>query len=300
MTNHNAQAFDPAFIEKMDDVLSPLRRLHSPRLTGAENLPGSGGVLIAGNHSIYGLEIPMVPLEIWRQTGRHPRGLADRMHFSIPGWRDFLSNAGAVVGSRENCGQLLDAGEAVLVFPGGAREVAKRRNEAYKLLWKERIGFARMAIEHQVPIVPMAVLGIEDMFNIRLDADDIAKSPAIPLLRKLGLLSQGKKSKGEAFRPPLSTGTGPAGLLRPERIYVALGEPIMTTDYKGFHEDRDACFAVREQVRAAILRQLGELRALRDDDPGRYPSGRMLGHMRDLLSATARENSRLNTDSLVL
>jgi 1-acyl-sn-glycerol-3-phosphate acyltransferase len=149
-----------------------------------------------------------------------------------------------------------------------------------------------MAIEHQVPIVPMAVLGIEDMFNIRVDADDIAKSPAIPLLRKLGLLSQDKKSKGEAFRPPLSTGAGPAGLLRPERIYVALGEPIMTTDYKGFHEDRDACFAVREQVRAAILRQLGELRALRDDDPGRYPSGRMLGHMRDLLSCyRAREST---------
>ncbi|MCZ6830970.1 MAG: 1-acyl-sn-glycerol-3-phosphate acyltransferase, partial [Gammaproteobacteria bacterium] len=103
MAKDNAQnldaPFDMAFIERMDPLFNPLRVLLSPRLIGAEHLPSSGGMLIAGNHSIYGLELPIVPLEIWRQTGRHPRGLADRMHFSMPGWRDFLRNSGAVVGS---------------------------------------------------------------------------------------------------------------------------------------------------------------------------------------------------------
>jgi 1-acyl-sn-glycerol-3-phosphate acyltransferase len=282
--------FDMTFVERLDLVLSPLRKVLSPRLLGAENLPNSGGVLLAGNHSIYGLELPMVPLEIWRQTGRHPRGLADRMHFSLPGWRDFLRNVGAVVGSRDNCGRLLDAGEAVLVFPGGAREVAKRRDEAYELIWKERIGFARMAIEHQVPIVPMAVLGIEDMFDIWADADDMARSRLAPVLRKLGLLpgDGGEKGAGDAFLPPLSLGTGPAGSFRPQRLYIALGEPVDTSPYKGAHEDREACLEVREQTRNAIESQLDDLRSARDGDPGRYPAGRIVNDFRSRIFGSER------------
>ena len=271
--------FDMAFIERMDPLFNPLRGLLSPRLLGAEHLPASGGLLIAGNHSIYGLELPIVPLEIWRQSGRYARGLADRMHFSVPGWRDFLSKAGAVVGSRDNCGRLLDAGEAVLVFPGGAREVAKRNHESYKLMWKERIGFARMAIEHQVPIVPLAVLGIEDMFKIWADADDISNSRAAPLLSKMGLIPEHEDTH-DAFLPPLSRGTGPAGSFIPERLYISLGAPIDTSAYAGAHEDRDACFAVREQVREAVESQLEMLRSLRDKDAGRYPAGRMVEHFR--------------------
>jgi 1-acyl-sn-glycerol-3-phosphate acyltransferase len=280
MTENSGNDFDSpldmAFVERLDSFLGPLRGLLSPKLIGAEHLPQSGGVLIAGNHSVYGLELPMVPLEIWRQTGRHPRGLADRMHFSVPGWRDFLRNVGAVVGSRENCGRLLDASEAVLVFPGGAREVAKKRGEAYQLMWKERIGFARMAIEHQVPIVPLAVLGIEDMFEIWADSDDIASSRVAPLLRKLGVLPSDRKDDDKAFLPPVSLGTGPAGSFVPERLYITLGKPIDTSEYEGAHEDRDACFAVREQTRVAIEGQLDALRTLRDDDPGRYPAGRIM------------------------
>lgn len=279
--------FDMAFIERMDPLFNPLRKLLSPKLIGTEHVPRSGGMLIAGNHSIYGLELPLVPLQIWRETGRHPRGLADRMHFSVPVWRNFLHSAGAVVGSRDVCGRLLDNGEAVLVFPGGSREVAKRRNESYKLIWKERIGFARMAIEHQVPIVPLAVLGIEDMFSIWADADDIAGSRAAPMLRKLGLLASDDNNPGDPFRPPLSLGTGPGGSFVPERLYLALGEPVDTSRYRGAHEDRDACLAVRQQTRAAIESQLQALRAMRDEDPGRYPAGRMLEHFRGWLQGLA-------------
>ncbi len=38
-------------------------------------------------------------------------------------------------------------GELVMVFPGGAREVNKRKNERYKLV-ENRLGFARLAIQH--------------------------------------------------------------------------------------------------------------------------------------------------------
>jgi 1-acyl-sn-glycerol-3-phosphate acyltransferase len=52
-------------------------------------------------------------------------------------------------------------GELVTVFPGGGREVNKRKNEQYKLVWKNRLGFARLAIQHGYPIVPFASVGAE-------------------------------------------------------------------------------------------------------------------------------------------
>ena len=75
-----------------------------------------------------------------------------------------MVRAGAVRGARANCRALLAAGEAVLVYPGGGREVAKRKGEENRLTWKRRTGFARMAIEHQYPVVPFASLGADFLF----------------------------------------------------------------------------------------------------------------------------------------
>jgi 1-acyl-sn-glycerol-3-phosphate acyltransferase len=50
----------------------------------------------------------------------------------------------------------MEDGRSILVFPGGGREVTKRRGEKYRLIWGERMGFARMAIECGYPIVPVA------------------------------------------------------------------------------------------------------------------------------------------------
>src|SRR5262245_35489427 len=72
----------------------------------------------------------------------------------------FLKSLGVVVGSRERCPRLKEEGAHVLVFPGGGREVTKRKGEACKLIWNERTGFARTAIEHgymeRAPAVDLA------------------------------------------------------------------------------------------------------------------------------------------------
>jgi 1-acyl-sn-glycerol-3-phosphate acyltransferase len=59
--------------------------------------------------------------------------------------------------------------QTILVFPGGSREVNKRRGQQYQLLWRERIGFARLAIKHGYPIVPFAAVGADDMFDVIID-----------------------------------------------------------------------------------------------------------------------------------
>ncbi|MBW2387467.1 MAG: acyltransferase family protein [Deltaproteobacteria bacterium] len=268
--------FDPSLIDTLDRRIQPLKRLLSPVSLGTENVPREGRVLLTGNHSIYGLiDIPMLGLEIYEKTGRRVRGLADHIHFAMPIWRDLLRGIGAVRGTRELCARLFEAEEAVLVFPGGGREVMKHKHERYKLIWKERIGFARLAIQYGVPIVPFASVGVEDMFEIVADAEDILRSPVGDLLRALGVTEQPWFRHGEVI-PPIARGRGPGALPRLERQYFLFGKAISTEEYAGQHEDPDVCFALREQVKTAIESQIQALREVREADPERYPIQRLL------------------------
>jgi 1-acyl-sn-glycerol-3-phosphate acyltransferase len=269
-------AFDPSLFAELDHLVQPLKRLLSPVSLGTEHVPRAGAVLLTGNHTIYGLlDIPMLGLEVYEKTGRVVRGLGDHNHFALPVWRDLLRRVGAVRGTRENCARLFEAGEAVLVFPGGGREVMKHKHEQYRLVWKERIGFARLAIQYQVPIVPFASVGVEDMFEIVFDADDVLSSPAGALLRALRITEQPWFRHGEIL-PPVARGKGPGGLPRIERQYFLFGAPVDPTRYEGLHDDRDACFALRQEIQTTIETQIAQLRELREADPERYPIQRLL------------------------
>ncbi len=269
-------AFDPALIEELDHLLQPLKRLLSPVSLGTDHIPRQGAVLLTGNHTLYGLlDIPMLGLEIYEKTGRAVRGLGDHNHFALPVWRDLLRRLGAVRGTREICARLFEMGEAVLVFPGGGREVMKHKHEQYRLIWKERIGFARLAIQYGVPIVPFASVGVEDMFDVVVDADDVLRSPVGELLRALRITEQPWFRHGEIL-PPIARGHGLGPLPRLERQYFLFGPPIDTRRHAGRHEDRDACLALRDEVRSAVEAQIAQLREIREADPERYPIQRLL------------------------
>lgn len=71
----------------------------------------------------FGIDAIAMVSAIYLQTGIYPRGLADRMHFLIPGWCHVLWLFGIFPGSFDNCDELMARGDAIMVFPGGRNEV---------------------------------------------------------------------------------------------------------------------------------------------------------------------------------
>ena len=257
-------------------VLAPWRWLTAPKFYGLENVPTDRPVLLAGNHTIMGLlDAPLMVLGIHEHRGVFIRSLGDHAHFRIPGWRELLRTFGTVEGTRENCAALMRAGESIMVFPGGGREVFKRKGEKYQLLWERRLGFARLAIEHGYPIVPFAAVGAEECYDILLDAGDVLGTPVGALLARL-------VPRADEL-PPLVRGFGPTALPRPERFYFRFGAPVETRRFAGTHRDDAACMLVREQVRAAVEGGITFLLRERARDPDRRVLTRVLHQLGDLV-----------------
>jgi len=241
-------------------LLEPWHWLTAPRISGLEHLPRDRPILVAGNHTLMGvLDVPLLVLGLYEQRGIFLRSLGDHLHFRIPLWRDLLTHFGTVDGTRENCRALMRAGESILVFPGGGREVFKHKHEQYTLIWKERVGFVRLAVEYGYAIVPLAAVGAEECYDIVVDSDELLATPLGPLLRRIA-------PRPDEI-PPLVRGIGP--LPRPERFYFHFGRPIDTRPYLGQQRDAALCMALRERVRRAVARDIRRLLAERARDPQR-------------------------------
>ena len=246
----------------MEALLRPWELITDPVFHGTDLIPDSGPCLFVGNHTIYGLlDLPLLVHHVQRERGLFLRGLAEKAHYKVPVWRDFLTRFGAVDGTRENARALLRDGEAVLVLPGGGREVAKRKGERYQLIWKQRLGFARLAIEARCPIVPFAAVGGEETYDIIVDADSALMAPVRSAFERLG-------GRAELLFP-LARGFAGTALPRPERFYFAFGEPIDTERYGGRHEDGRAARGLRDRTRSAVEERIDFLLAEREQDPDR-------------------------------
>ena len=250
-------------------LLAPWRWLTAPHFEGVEHLPRDRPFMLAGNHTLMGvLDSPLLVLGLWERSGIFLRALGDHLHFQVPLWRDLLSRFGVVDGTPENVRALMAGRESILVFPGGGREVFKRKGESYTLIWGRRTGFARLAVEHGYPIVPVSAVGADDAFDILADADDLLASPVGPLIRRL--------APRPDVVPPVVRGLGLTALPRPERFYFRIGPPIETTDLGGAAAGDETIFAVREEVRRAIEAGLVALLVEREHDPDRALLPRML------------------------
>jgi 1-acyl-sn-glycerol-3-phosphate acyltransferase len=152
---------------------------------GIEKVP-KGRVLLIANHSG---QVPLdavmigVSLIIEGKPPRAIRSMVERWVPALPYVSTFMARVGQIVGTPENCRRLLQAEEAILVFPEGVRGIAKLWPQRYQLQ-EFGLGFMRLALETGTPIVPVAVIGAEEQAPSFMDVKPIAKLlgfPAFPI-----------------------------------------------------------------------------------------------------------------------
>lgn len=214
-----------------------------------------------GNHTQAGTEALLIPYFVRREIGTRVRPLTDRAIARIGGpVGDLLAAAGAVVGAPEPARELMRHGEPILVFPGGGCEIPKFKGEEHTLRWQGRAGFARVAAENEYPIVPVGLVGGDDVYRNLVTRGGW-----------WGRLSQSfseKMSGRSDMAMPLMHGIGPTLIPLPQRMYLRLGAPIDTAPPAGV-SDENWVSAVKQRTQESLEKILHELLQLRRDDPYR-------------------------------
>lgn len=247
--------------------------LIQPEFEGLELIPDSGPVLFVGNHSLMAFaDAVLMVRKILKEKGIVCRSLGLHAHFKVPVWGTFLAENGAVDGTRENCTAMMKAGEYVIVYPGGGGEVMKRKGEQHALRWKQRTGFARMAIENSCTIVPFSTVGADDCYDILFDNAQLGKN------RLASRLIQWTGLKQEEI-PPLIRGWGPTLLPKPKRIYFKFHSPIAAADYAD-EDIQEAAWALRTRVEHEVEQGIEALLQRRENDPLDSLANRLLSRIR--------------------
>lgn len=221
---------DPRSIDRWMGLLRLLGRYFPYTVQGLEHVPRRGPALLVLNHGPVPIDAPLLGLHIYDQLGRLPRALTDHLVFKMPGMRELFLAAGAVDGRHSTAEELLKRGNLVIVMPGGAPEAFKPSSRAYELYWRKRTGFARLAIREQVPIIPAACIGIDDLYTIPFDMFEIGR-------RLTGVRSL-----------PLGLMWGKGPLPRRVPLNHHLGAPIVPPAPAALADDEDAVIAFRDRV----------------------------------------------------
>ncbi len=149
--------------------------------TGLGHIPKKGRVLIIANHSgqlpIDGL-LTGYALATNPTAPRAPRSMIERFFPTVPWLGNLLNSFGGVIGDPVNCVKMLEADEAIIVFPEGVRGSGKLYRHRYQL---QRFGngFMHLAMQHRTPIIPLGIVGCEETMP--------SLANIAPLARLLGL-----------------------------------------------------------------------------------------------------------------
>lgn len=129
---------------------------------GLGNIPEDGPVLLVGNHSGGNLTpdtgVLTLAFNTYFGVERPFYQLAHNLVLSMPGL-GFLRRFGTVAASPANADKALESGAALLVYPGGDYEVHRPSWERHRVDFDGRKGFIRLALKHDVPIVPVVAIG---------------------------------------------------------------------------------------------------------------------------------------------
>ena len=216
--------------------------------TGVRNVPDHGRALLVSNHagSIFPFDASMILGAIMKEhpLPRWSRFMVLDWAFVLPFLSSFMRRVGGVPASPHNATRLLEQDELVMVFPEGVKGTGKPFRERYRLQRFGRGGFVEVALRTGAPLVPVAVVGSEEIYPKLAESRTLARAigaPFVPIT-------------------PTFPWLGPAGLIPlPSRWRIEFCEPIDLSEYgPDAAEDRRVVFDVSEQVRETIQQKLYE------------------------------------------
>jgi 1-acyl-sn-glycerol-3-phosphate acyltransferase len=210
-------------------------------VSGISNVPSEGGALIVANHSgtlpVDAL-MTQVALLDHHPANRHLRMLAADLVFTLPFVGELSRKMGHTLACNPDAERLLRNGEVVGVWPEGFKGVGKPFSQRYRLQRFGRGGFVSAALRTGVPIIPVSIVGAEEIYPKIADIKPLARllglpyfpiTPTFPLLGPLGAV-------------PL-----------PTKWHIAFGEPIPTDKYDaGAADDPMLVFDLTDQIRETI------------------------------------------------
>lgn len=208
---------------------------------GVENVPASGRALLVSNHAgvvPYDGAMVRTALLLEHSQPRHARALVLNGLLSMPGASWLMRRAGNTLAHTADATMLLERDELVLVFPEGAKGTGKAYSDRYRLRRFGRGGFVEVALRTKSPIVPISIVGSEEIHP------NLAEIPG--LARLLGL----------PYLPitPTFPLLGPAGLIPlPSSWIIEFHQPIdLSTATDDDADDQSRVFAIADQVRDVI------------------------------------------------
>jgi 1-acyl-sn-glycerol-3-phosphate acyltransferase len=228
---------DPTFLDRTSPLLEFLwSRYFRVRLLGIENVPATGAAMLVGNHSggiPYDGALLLHGIHRDHPAHRRVRPLVANFAFRQGWMANVIARIGGVRASRETALPLLAKGELIAVFPEGLRGVGKLYRERYRMARFGRGGFVRLASEAQVPLLPVAVVGAEEIHPVIGKITSLAEplglpyipiTPTFPWLGPLGLLPVPTKWTIQigAPIPPPAPGDGPGTVRVAESVRTAI------------------------------------------------------------------------------
>lgn len=242
--------YDPDFTETL--LMPPARLLFDKwfrvQTIGMENVPADSGALLVANHSgTIAVDAVMTAVAVHDQHPRHRplRMLGADLVFDTPVLGPLARKAGNTLACNPDAERLLSSGELVAVFPEGFKGVGKPFSQRYKLQRFGRGGFVSAALRTGVPIVPVSIVGAEEIYPLLGNIKPLARAlglpyfpvtPTFPLLGPLGAI-------------PL-----------PSKWLIEFGEPIPTDGHgPGAAEDPMVVFNLTDRVRETVQQTLYRL-----------------------------------------
>jgi 1-acyl-sn-glycerol-3-phosphate acyltransferase len=222
-------------------------------------IPEQGPVLLVGNHSGGNLtpDTLVFTLAFYTYFGveRRFHQLAHNLVLTSP-VGPLLRRYGTVAASPENARKALDAGAAVLVYPGGDWEVHRPSWQSGKVDFAGRRGFVRLALEADVPIVPIVAVGGQETALFLSHGQRLSRTLRLDRLFRLKVLPI-------SITLPWIVNVGDflGHLPLPSKITIQVLEPIDPVERWGKDPDVDKVYDhVTAEMQAALDRLASERR----------------------------------------